>query len=80
MTTEKFTITFKGVLAVHLMEFDYNGKHYSYHGRKLENAVARLTAPGGPQPRGTSAQRTAELVVWGNACHDWKRVTGKLPG
>lgn len=62
-----------------IMEFDYNGKHYSYHGRKLENAVARLTAPGGPQPRGTSAQRTAELVVWGNACHDWKRVTGKLP-
>ncbi len=62
-----FALTFKGFLAVHLMEFDYGGKHYSYHGRKLENVVNRLTKPGGP-----ARATTAELVIWGQACYDWK--------
>lgn len=74
VASQEFQITFKGVLMVHLMEFDYNGKHYSYHGRKLENAVNRLTAPGGPQKA-----TTAELVIWGQASAEWKEMTGKLP-
>ena len=66
----KFQLTFKGFLSVRLMEFDYNGKHYYYHGRKLENAVSRLTVPGGPVKA-----TTAELVEWGKAVHDWKEAT-----
>ena len=42
-----FQLTFKGFLMVRLMSFDYLGEHHSYHGEKLSNAVARLTAPGG---------------------------------
>ena len=72
--TDSYRLTFAGMLAVMLMEFDYNGTHYSYHGRKLENAVKRLTAKGGPQKA-----TTAELVVWGEACAQWKEVTGRLP-
>jgi hypothetical protein len=63
----EISITFKGFLAVRLMEFDYAGKHYSYHGKKLENAVARLTADGGPV--GATA---GELVIYGQATHDWR--------
>jgi hypothetical protein len=72
--TDSYRITFAGTLAVMLMEFDYNGKHYSYHGKKLENAVNRLTALGGPKKA-----TTAELVIWGEACDLWKRTTGRLP-
>lgn len=73
--SEQFSITFAGVLAVHLMEFDYAGVHYSYHGRKLENTVKRLTAPGGPIPRrGDRKASTAELVIWGRASNDWKAM------
>ena len=68
-----FRITFAGVLAVHLMEFDYNGTHYSYHGKKLANAIKRLTAKNGPIP-GRGNAGTAELVVWGQASHDWKEM------
>ena len=64
-----FTLTFKGFLAVRLMEFDYAGKHYSYHGKKLENAVGRL----GSLELPTNAT-TAELVIWGQASHDWKEA------
>lgn len=60
-----YQLTFAGFLVVRLMEFDYNGKHYSYHGRKLENAVKRLTYT---EMRGATA---AELTVWGQAKHDW---------
>jgi len=63
-----FSLAFKGSLAVRLMEFDYAGKHYSYHGKKLENTVERLPFDG--QFRKTPS--TAELVVWGQAVHDWK--------
>jgi len=70
-----FSITFAGVLAVHLMEFDYAGRHYSYHGRKLENTIKRLTAPGGPIPRKSGGHAaTAELVIWGQASNDWKAL------
>lgn len=69
-----FRLTFAGFLAVRLMEFDYAGKHYSYHGRKLENAVRRLTVKGGP-----FNATVEELVIWGEACHDWKKSEGKLP-
>lgn len=65
-----YKLTFKGFLAVRLMEFDYNGKHYSYHGRKLRHAVERLTADNG-KPIGGSA---AELTIWGQASHDWKEM------
>jgi len=64
---KSYEITFKGFLAVHLMEFDYGGEHYSYHGKKLEEAVNRLTAQGGP--RDASA---AELVIWGQASRAWE--------
>jgi len=64
-----FVLTFKGFLAVRLMEFDYAGRHHSYHGRKLENAVNRLTDSAGPVKAST-----AELVVWGRAGHDWKEM------
>lgn len=70
---EEYQLTFKGVLAVLLMEFDYNGRHYSYHGRKLENAVKRLTAPGGPFPK-KGHEGVAEMVIWGQASHDWKQL------
>jgi hypothetical protein len=70
----KYRITFAGVLAVRLMEFDYGGKHYSYHGRKLKNAVKRLTRQGGP-----IKANTAELVEWGEACYEWKESNGSLP-
>jgi hypothetical protein len=73
MNNLTFSITFAGVLAVELMEFDYMGKHFSYHGRKLENAVKRLTALGGPKKA-----TVEELVIWGRACHEWKEKTGKL--
>jgi hypothetical protein len=68
---QTFRLTFRGFLAVRLMEFDYNGKHFSYHGKKLENAVDRLTAKPMVKPA------TAELVVWGQAAHDWKEFTGE---
>jgi hypothetical protein len=71
-TTQAYTLNFNGFLAVRLMEFDYNGKHYSYHGRKLENAVQRLTASGGPFPK-KGREGVAELVLWGQAVHDWKQ-------
>ena len=71
---ETYHLTFAGTLSVMLMEFDYNGKHYSYHGRKLENAVKRLTAKGGPKKA-----TTAELVIWGEACHLWKHTNGRFP-
>ena len=64
-----FVLTFKGFLAVRLMEFDYAGRHHSYHGRKLENAVNRLTQPGGPVKA-----TAAELTVWGQAAHDWEEM------
>lgn len=54
---------------VRIMEFDYAGKHYSYHGKKLENALNRLTVEGGPRKAST-----AELVVWGQASYDWKTM------
>jgi len=63
---KRYKITFKGFLAVKLMEFDYTSKHYSYHGKKLEDAVERLTAEGGPRNAST-----AELVVLGEALHQW---------
>lgn len=63
-----FSLTFAGFLAVRLMEFDYAGKRYSYHGRKLENAVKRLTVAGGP-----IKASTAELVTWGKAAYDWEK-------
>ena len=62
-----YKISFLGFLAVRLMEFDYNGKHYSYHGKKLENAVKRLTVDGGP-----IKATTPELVIWGQAVNDWR--------
>lgn len=68
MNCQTYQLTFNGFLAVYLMEFDYCGKHYSYHGRKLENAVRRLTAKGGPVKASTP-----ELVQWGQASHDWKQ-------
>jgi hypothetical protein len=71
MTTQTYHLTFKGFLSVRLMDFDYNGKHFSYHGRKLENAVNRLIAPGGPRKA-----TTAELVEWGKAVHDWRKLAG----
>jgi hypothetical protein len=74
MGDETYRITFAGTLAVMLMEFDYAGKHYSYHGRRLENAVKRLTAKGGPK-----GATTAELVIWGEANDQWKRATGRFP-
>lgn len=67
-----FKLTFKGFLAVRLMEFDYNGRHYSYHGRKLDNAIERLTIKGGPHPK-KGHEGTAEMVIWGQAVHDWKQ-------
>jgi hypothetical protein len=70
-----YTLTFAGLLAVKLMEFDYAGTHYSYHDRKLENAVKRLTAPGGPVPLKSGGKAaTAELVVWGEAVNEWKSL------
>jgi hypothetical protein len=70
-TKPTFALTFKGFLAVRLMEFDYCGKHFSYHGRKLENAINRLAAKGGPFPK-KGREGTAEMVVWGQASHDWR--------
>ena len=67
-----YSITFAGFLAVRLMSFEYNGKKYAYHGRKLENAVKRLTAQGGPQKA-----TTAELVEWGKATSDWRELEGR---
>jgi hypothetical protein len=64
--SQSYELTFAGFLAVRLMEFDYMGKHFSYHGKKLENAVKRLTIPGGP----VKATKE-ELVVLGQANHDW---------
>ena|SRR5690242_12923249 len=64
---QTYKLNFHGFLAVRLMEFDYQGKHYSYHGRKLENAIKRLCAESGPKKASTP-----ELVVWGQAAHDWK--------
>lgn len=74
--SESFTLTFAGFLAVRLMEFDYAGRHYSYHGRKLENAVNRLKDPRGPFPK-RGHEGVAELVVWGQAAHDWKQTHGE---
>lgn len=68
-TQDNYTMKFAGVLMVHLMEFDYDGKHYSYHGRKLENAVARLTHKEGPQKA-----TKAELFILGRACNDWNQI------
>lgn len=68
--TSSLALTFKGFLAVRLMEFDYAGKHYSYHGKKLENAVERLPFDG----VFSKTPSTAELVVWGQAVHDWKEA------
>ena len=62
---KSFELTFRGFLAVRLMEFDYGGKHYSYHGKKLENALRRLI------DRDCYKATTAELVVHGQAVHDW---------
>ena len=67
-TAPSYRLTFAGFLAVHLMEFDYNGKHYSYHGKKLDNAVKRLTA------HNFKGATTAELVIHGQAIHDWKEM------
>jgi hypothetical protein len=70
-----YALTFKGLLAVKLMEFDYAGTHFSYHGRKLENAVQRLAATGGPIPRKEGGKAaTAELVIWGQAANEWKEM------
>ena len=80
IVSQEFEITFKCMLAMYLMEFDYDGKHYSYHRRKLENALDRLLAPGGPNPvKVPGKQFTAELVQWGIASNKWKALTGKLP-
>lgn len=76
MLPTTYRLTFEGFLAVRLMEFDYGGRHYSYHGRKLEATVKRLTTPSGPRPGRDKKASTAELVVWGQAVHDWK-ATGK---
>lgn len=67
MAEPRYRLTFAGFLAVRLIRFEYAGREYRYHGRRLQNAVKRLTAPGGPQKA-----TTAELIVWGQACHDWK--------
>lgn len=69
--TTEYALTFAGFLAVRLMEFDYAGTHYSYHGKKLVNAVRRLTDARGPQ-----RASTPELVVWGQALDDWKQYGG----
>jgi hypothetical protein len=79
--TDSYTLTFAGFLSVRLMQFEYAGKKYSYHGRKLENAVRRLTAEGGPKTRKSApaVEQTAELVIWGQATHDWKHRTEVKP-
>lgn len=70
-----YRLTFAGFLAVRLMEFDYTRKHYSYHGRKLENAVERLMRfHQGKIPLPKEIPSTAELVIWGQAAHDWKEM------
>lgn len=63
-----YRLTFTGFLSVRLMEFDYNGKHYSYHGKKLENAVKRLTE------HNFKNATTSELVIHGQAVYDWKQM------
>ena len=50
----EFQLTFEGLLAVRLMEFDYQGMHYSYHGAKLKDAVRRLLAE--PPEKATAAE------------------------
>jgi hypothetical protein len=69
-----YKLTFAGLLAVYLMEFDFEGKHYSYHGRKLENAVMRLIPT---LPRKASP---AELAVLAAARRDWKKLRTNLRG
>lgn len=64
---ETYTLTFNGFLAVRLMEFDFDGRHFSYHGRKLENAVARLA-----DARGPIRATAAELSVLNQAKQEWE--------
>ena len=69
-----YRLTFEGFLAVRLMEFDYGGKHYSYHGKKLERAVDRLM-----DTSSKSSPSAAELTIWGQAVHDWKALGEDKP-
>lgn len=72
--SKSFSLTFRGFLMVRLMEFDYAGKHYSYHGRKLENALNRLPFDGQFHKHSKRTPTVEELVVWGQAVYDWKRI------
>jgi hypothetical protein len=59
-----YKLTFKGFLAVRLMEFDYNGRHFSYHGKW------RMLWSSLPQNRGRLYLRS-KLVVHGQAVYAW---------
>jgi hypothetical protein len=63
--SQKFQLTFAGFLAVRLMEFDYRGVHYSYHGHKLRKAVRRLIATPPVKPT------AAELFIRSEAAKEW---------